>query len=182
MENLKESKIYNVSLISYAPTQFIESVLKSHISSLKAYSFCFHDRDIDKKPHTHILICSKYAMYLQTFINWFRYINDNGQIENTLGEKCIDIHSSFEYLIHENNPEKFQYSFEDRVTYREDVFYITEKVDKSILALQDILAGCSIREIALKYGRDFIFHYSHFRQLVLDIEQQEGITLLNINK
>lgn len=178
----KESKVYNVLLVSYAPVSFISDTLKNHISQLKAYSYCFHDRDKDKVPHTHILICSTMPMYIDTYINWFKYINDNNELEKTLGQKCVDIKGSYQYLIHENNLEKFQYKVTDRYTYNSDFFNLSNHEDKSILALTDILAGCSLRDCALRYGRDFIYHYAHMRQLIIDIEQQEGITLLNIKK
>ncbi len=183
----EESKIYNASLVSYAPISYISSVLKNHISQLKAYSYCYHDKDLDennklKIPHTHILICSKQPLKISTFCNWFNYINSNGEKENTLGQKCIDIKSAYQYLIHENDIDKYQYFFENRITFNSDFFSVVNKEDKSLLALTDILAGCSLRDVALTYGRDFIYHYGHFKQLVLDIEQQEGITLLNIKK
>lgn len=182
MADFKETKIYNVSLISYAPVSFIKSVLENHISQLKAYAFCFHDRDTDKEPHTHILICCKSPMYLQTYINWFRYINENDQLQNTFGQKLVDIKGAYQYLIHENDLEKFQYLPTDRKSYNAEFFSISSHEDKAILALTDILAGCSLRDCALRYGRDFIYHYAHMRQLILDIEEQEGITLLNIKK
>ena len=182
MSTSKETKIYNVSLISYAPVSFIKSVLENHISQIKAFAYCFHDRDKDKVPHTHILICSKMPMYLDTYINWFKYINDKNELENTLGQKLVDIKGSYQYLIHENDLDKFQYLQTDRNSYNSDFFTLSSHEDKSILALTDILAGCSLRDCALRYGRDFIYHYAHMRQLILDIEQQEGITLLNIKK
>ena len=181
----KESKIYNVSLISYAPVSFIKSTLENHLSQIKAFSFCYHDRDIDdngkpKEPHIHILICSKMPMYLSTYINWFKYINDNGEKENTLGQKLVDIKGSYQYLIHENDPDKFQYEPTERISYNSDFFVFCDPEDKAKLALTDILAGCSLRDCALRYGRDFIYHYGHMRQLIKDIEEQEGISLLNI--
>lgn len=182
MADFKETKVYNVSLISYAPVSFIETILKNHISQLKAYSFCFHDRDYDKEPHTHILICSKMPMYIDTYINWFKYINENGQLEKSLGEKLVDIKGSYQYLIHENNPEKFQYSKTDRKSYNEEFFHISNQDDKATLALTDLLAGCTLRDCALRYGRDFIYHYGHIRELYNDIAKQEGLPLLNIKK
>ena len=178
----KESKIYNVSLITYCPLSFVETVLKNHVSQLKAFSYCLHDRDKDKEPHIHIIIISKMPMLLQTYINWFKFIDENDNKVNTFGEKLVDIKGAYQYLLHLNSPEKYQYDEKQRKTFNTDFFELKNHEDKSILALTDILAGCSLRDCALRYGRDFIYHYAHMRQLIIDIEQQEGIVLLNINK
>lgn len=182
MSTNKENKVYNVSLVSYAPLSFIEDTLKFHISQLKAYSFCFHDKDEGKKPHTHIVICSKMPLKVSTYCNWFNFVNDNGLKEQTLGEKCIDVKSSFNYLCHLDNPEKFQYPIDDRIVFNPDFFDHSSTDDLSVLALTDLLSGCSIRETALKYGKSFIYHYSHFRSLLIDIGEQEGISLFSNKK
>lgn len=67
-----------------------------------------HDKDVDeegniKKPHWHIVIRCKNAV-------WNTALAKELGIEDNYIQKCRSLKSSLKYLIHYDNPDKYQYS------------------------------------------------------------------------
>lgn len=75
----------------------------------------------------------------------------------------------FRYLTHQDNPEKYQYSPDDVICSDPSSFEDDVQTDDTWTAVEDLLNGVPLKEVARRYGRDFIYHYSHIRQLVSDI-------------
>ena len=102
------------------------------------YCRILHDRDVDsescelKKPHWHVLISTD----KQTS---FDELGALLGIESRLFENCRKFQSACAYLVHRNNPDKFQYSL-DSITgpMADDVRDIIArvKIDDNIAAMQ----------------------------------------------
>ena len=178
----KRDQFRNHSLISYCSVSQIEEVLHVHSHQIKAYAYCLHDCDVDdlggiKSPHIHILFLLFSPISPSTVRNWFSCVDELGNTVNTLDQKIVDISASFRYLIHEDNPEKYQYLPEMRIC--SDIKYFADFVDDDVskLALFDLLDGVPLREVAFRYGRDFIYHYGHIKQIYIDILSSESPSL-----
>lgn len=170
------------SLVTYLDIFQVHDVILKHDKQIKAYAFIEHDRDCDdngeiKPRHIHILLRLIQARTVADICNWFSgYFDDKGIGINTLGQEMHDISSSYLYLTH-STPQsleegKYQYSTNDIFTndreYFEKASYNDE--DNITLAVSELLEGKPLKEVSLKYGRDFILHYHSIRLLVNDIK------------
>lgn len=162
------------SLVTYLPLCEIAKVFADKYDKLRAYAYMYHDKDDGKEPHTHVIIWTNTPYAGSTIKNWFRGVDAKGELANTLAEPCKDINSMYRYLIHEDNPDKYQYDPEDRICSDPSQFEDDVQTDDVWTAVDDLLNGVPLREVARRYGRDFIYHYSHIRTLVSDILQEEG--------
>ena len=174
------------SLVTYLDVFQVQDVLLKHDKQIKAYAFIEHDRDVDEngeiKPrHIHILIRLIQARTVSDVCNWFSgFFDYKGLGINTLCQEMHDISNSYLYLTHSTaqalEQGKFQYSSNDIFTNDREFFekasYIDE--DNITLAVTELLEGKPLKEVALKYGRDFILHYHSIRLLFNDIQEQLG--------
>lgn len=161
------------SLVTYLRPSDIASVFADKFDKVRAYAYCTHDKDEGKETHTHIVVWLNTPYSSSTIKNWFRGADSKGELANTLAEPCKDIVSMYRYLIHADNPEKYQYDSEDRICSDPSCFEEDVQSDDVFNAVEDLLNGIPLREVAKRYGRDFIYHYSHIRTLITDIKSEE---------
>lgn len=174
-------RVRSFSLLTYLDLFQVQEVLYKHDKQIRAYAYIQHDKDVNddgliKTRHVHVLVRLVQARTVSDVINWFSgFVDDKGQLINTLGQEMHDISSSYLYLTH-NTPQsiedgKYQYSVDDIFTndrsYFEKASYSDE--DNMSCAVAELLDGVPLRDVAIKYGRDFIIHYNSIRMLVNDI-------------
>lgn len=184
--NRPPKRVRSFSLSSYLMKSEVVEVLRKHERQIRAYAFIEHDRDLNKdgtpKPrHIHLLLRTVNSRTVDDVRNWFKgFTDDNGMPVNTLGQEMHDIRSSFEYLTHDTEAAisegKFRYDAADIVSNDVEYFKGTSERDEDniTLAVMDLCNGILLRDVALKYGRDFIIHYASIKLLFNDIQLQEG--------
>ena len=159
---MKQAYTYN--LITYNREEVIRKFCET---CTKKYAYIYHDKD-EKEPHYHII-----ATFTQRkSLNQIRkMLTECGADQNTLEQETIDLKGSYEYLTHKNQPEKYQYSEESIVTNDKNHFTTTQiqKIDDTEF-VEDLIEGkMTYKEMAYKYGRDYIRNftaYNHFKQQV----------------
>ena len=170
-----EKRCRNFSLVTYLKEDDLLKVLKQKEEYIKAYAYCIHDRDEGKQVHTHVILLLTQPRYPSTVKKWFYgFWDEKNELINTMVQKCHSVTGDYEYLIHKGDPDKFQYDPCLRIC--SDTSYFSENADNddiAKLALFDMLAGIPLTEIANRYGRDFIYHYGHIKQVYDDIVKQE---------
>lgn len=178
----KKRRPRSFSLVTYLDISQVQDVLLKHDKQIRAYAYIEHNRDCDEngevKPrHIHILIRTIQGRTVSDICNWFSgFFDDKGLGINTLGQEMHDISNSYLYLTHSTQQaleeNKYQYSPDEIFTndreYFEKASYNDE--DNITLAVSELLEGKPLKEVALKYGRDFILHYQSIRLLVNDIK------------
>lgn len=184
--NRPPKRVRSFCLSTYLTKSEVGEVLRKHERQIRAYAYIEHDRDINKdgtpKPrHIHLLIRTVNGRTVEDIRNWFRgFTDDKGMPVNTLGQEMHDIGSSFEYLTHDTEAAitegKFRYDPADIISNDVEYFKGTSERDEDniSLAVMDLCNGVPLREVALKYGRDFIIHYASIKLLFNDIQLQEG--------
>lgn len=183
------SRVRCFSLITYLSQNEIEEVIQAHTQHIKAYAYIYHDMDLTdeghfKQAHYHILIATYNAYTLDTVRNWFLGFKDSNNLDiNTFCERVLDKSQAYLYLTHETEKAirdgKYKYSKEDIHSCNSTYFLDNSVSDDCILlALQEMLDGVLLCEIAKKYGRDFILHYGHIKTLFNDIQNQTGGKML----
>lgn len=178
----KKIQFYNFSLTTYCDEEFVLKTLEFHTNQIKAFAYCVHDHDLDdngepKETHIHLLLLLNYPYPPSTVCNWFNKTDTEGKKINTLWQQLVYPTLMYRYLIHLDNPEKYQYDPALRIC-SETKYFIdeTSNGDVSQLALFDLLDGVPLREVAKRYGRDFIYHYGHIKQIYNDIKLEEGMS------
>lgn len=90
--------------------------------------------------------------------------NDKPRVREILSRQ-----GAFEYLIHKNNPDKFQYSYDliksDEIKYYEKFCkegYSTDKDNISEQIIADILNNIPPRLLVKRYKRDFILNMQRY--------------------
>ena len=154
--------------------------LKRAIARAEQYAFIFHDKD-EEDYHYHLLLRYTYQRTVSAVMR------DFVSYSNVFVEVLRDIQGSLDYLTHANDPEKYQYSTE-RIIYSEFGYWdrlffgqknkkadeMEEFVDDLILYARDKISN---REMAIKYGRDFIRNrcsYYEFGVLVHNDSKKYG--------
>ena len=164
-------------LVTYLTEPDLVSCLNNHQSSIRGFEYIYHDKDLNedgssKELHAHLNLILYDAKTLSVVRRWFAGGKDiNGLPANTLGQICMDIGGAHDYLTHKENLDKFQYSPDDIVSSDTSLFEssVDQSEDVAFLALNDMLERVPLQDIAKRYGRDFIYHYGHIKQVYVDI-------------
>lgn len=187
MQKYTENKFYKWGLMSYADIEDIQNI----IDIAKHWAYIKHDKDISSnldengnqklvEPHYHIVLILNSQMTLSAIRKRI------GSDENTLGQELKFPKNLYDYLLHDEYTDKIRYSEKER--FCDDINYwenlkknerTTKKNDAEEL-IDDILKGLSFREMARKYGRDYMrnyFDYTNYAKLVKEedklIEQKK---------
>lgn len=180
-KSLEDQRFRKFSCVTYLSELQLQECLQRAGDMIRGYAYCYHDKDVNedgtpKEPHTHLVLWLYNPKSINNLRGWFDrgFRDEKGEKINTLLQPCHDVKAAAEYLYHANDPDKYQYPPES-VVYSDPELFIspdTQKEDTAILALQDLLSGLSLEACAMKYGRDFLYHYGHIRQLYQDILSQ----------
>lgn len=183
-------------LTTYAPPEQVKRVLTSKSEQLVFAEYILHDKDVKedgslKEPHVHILIELKSPRYLTDVCKWFKNCLDN--VGRTVTTRSIEIspttQDADDYLTHKKEPSKHQYIDEDiivlsgsREAFRNskiDKHNNTAEGDENSKAdevenlLQDVVDKVPLRQMARRYGRDFIKNYNAYRNYALQMVAEE---------
>lgn len=166
----------NWDLMSYCPKEHLQNVLDMHNDVIRAYAYIYHDKfsqyeleekakkdnvsfeDAVKEPHYHIVLRLTRPIKLGTIKNWFYYVDSEGNKVNTRLKQC-DYHIAFDYLIHKNDPLKYQFPKSDIICNNLPAFKSTKNPDDniSIDIIDEMLCEVPIYDILQKYGNHLLF-------------------------
>lgn len=182
----------NFFLITYLDEIQIQMVLCEHANHIKAVAYIYHDKDVEedgtlKEPHYHVLLCLYTQRYKSSVKNWFyRFENKDGELINTLSQVCADVPESYRYLTHSDkgSRDKYQYNRGDIKGVNLEYFgkYDEQDKDTALNALEDLLNGCTCRQVFERYGRDAIYHISALMQCYHLVKDEEKGFLNAIDK
>ncbi len=161
---MQQKKSRRWVIVTYATPKEFQQLLDEAIE----WAYIYHDKD-EKEPHYHI--------YLR-FENprWFeglkKLINSE---QNTLGQPAKSTKQNIiKYFTHENEPQKHKYKNED--IERNDNFEITLKElqqEKNEEFIEDLMNGLTLKEMGIKYGRDFMKNYKKYYEFAQDVKKEE---------
>lgn len=155
-----------------------EEHLAELFSTTKGYAYILHDKDkkadgTQKEAHYHILCTFTSNVTASALAK--RLVAVPG---NTLITTVHDKGKAYEYLTHKNNPEKAQY-LDTSIVKSHDTYYVPPKqkdeakADDTAQMIDDIISGKPLREMARKYGRDYMRNRRHYEDFCKDIILEE---------
>lgn len=168
----KYKRFRKVSLLTYEL-----DALQEFLQVTNPYSFAWicHDKDVHEdgspvKPHYHAVV--KYDNGVRVS-HMKKVFNENVTFEVPWNDQAIS-----EYLLHTNSPDKFQYDANELTSYTESgrrAMFVTkeEYQAETMCELINDLQCLTMRELALKYGRDMMLNYSKYMRFVDDMIAQE---------
>lgn len=149
---------YSFGIVSYASIEELQPLLKT----AKHYAYILHDKDEGRDAHYHI-----YATFhtAKSFKGVCGLVESE---ENTFAELLKgSADDLLTYFTHSNELEKYQYDASE-IVYDNDSKYWSRGADKEAKEqeneqfLADLLSAKSLREMAIKYGRDFMKNYQSY--------------------
>lgn len=178
-----------IGFISYASAADIESIINSKANQIDHAFMIFHDKD-EAENHHHIVFGLKGSRKIGEIRGWFsKCVDEEGKEVNTWAEPVLSCSGIADYLTHstERAKGKHQYSeFDIKVILGDLAQYKLLKTNSEIKAgalakaaskadeceslIQDIIDHVPSREMARRYGRDFMKNrksYLEFASIVL---------------
>lgn len=167
-----------LAIMTYCTAEQIEAVLGSHYSSVRGYCYIYHDKD-ESEPHRHVIIRTYDAWSSSQICKWFELQKDStGKYINTFCEVVSDIEAMMLYILHQDKESieagKHRYEQNDIVDRGLYLFQDNkESADNTFEILQLLDKGVSLRWLLRVYGRDLLYHYNQYKELLADVREQE---------
>lgn len=125
-----------LQITEHRPDKF-DDIIRVAKSSYQFYWYIFHDKDKDengnlKNKHLHIVMYDKSPSTLDKHAKLFEGIVPRHSLE-----ACRNGRACIRYLIHKDDPEKFQYSINE---------VVTNKLPQLLSAIEDSDSVCSLYE------------------------------------
>lgn len=103
----KKEKYYNYELLLYTENEKHIEIL-NYITKNYNFAYKIHDKE-DNKPHIHLLVFFENKRYISGILKEI-------DIELNLINPVHNKKGAIRYLVHKDNPEKYQYNIEDIVS------------------------------------------------------------------
>lgn len=190
-----------VTIRTYLPEKDIEEIIAQHAHMVCVAYMATHDKDKNEDgtpivPHVHVNLLLDRSRQLSGTLSWFKASDSEGRPIQTHVEAVLDPVGCDDYLTHNTDEArakgKYQYDEEiikvirgERDTFREFRTDWVRKHEARIAKeanaeevdqlLQDIIDGVPAREMARRYGRDYVKNvkaYRHYAGLV--VWEEEG--------
>lgn len=189
-------------LVSYLPLDDIQSIIDYKVKQIISYAFILHDKDVysekdclnkdsgiidtlkvgtQKPSHVHIYLKLCNSRNADEIKRWFVKKDINGKNINCLREIVRNRIGVINYLIHntKGSKDKYQYNKDDIYSFNiEDIEEDTPK-DITFDIVTDILNSVPKLVLLRKYGRDYLYHYSCYKDFVSDLRREEKEEVYN---
>lgn len=173
------TRVRHFDIVFYGSSEELLKIIHTYRERIQRYAFIFHDKDVYdedikdsvsgeyihrkgdiKVNHYHVIVSMYNACTLSACCKLFTTEADKPRVYS-VGDMVL----CYEYLIHKNHPDKYQYRkcdiISDDLYYFEKLTIQGDKPDNDNKAEQivmDLLAGVPTRIMVSRYGRDFIIH------------------------
>lgn len=190
MEQTNNEKSRNFFIRTYLTEEDVKGFIKT--LSVAKWAYIKHDERDGKEPHFHIVLRLNNKTTLSSMrgkVKAFGRGKDNGKDVNSDVQECIDLNDAFLYLTHESNSAvsagKALYDVKDIKTndfgyFRSDISSSGKKIETEKCAentayqiLCDMEKGIKMREMARRYGREFIINFNRYNDFYALMKHEE---------
>lgn len=164
LDEFLELSSRNHAVEVYCSEYEIQIVLCRHFRQIVHFAFILHDQDekedgSKKEPHFHICLHLNNVYKIKTVISWFKEVTD----QNVFDELLLYKTRAYQYLCHQNSPDKFQYEENLVVTDSRNFWY--DKEAKAMSLIYDLLHGADQLYMCNTYGREWIVHHAKYTDM-----------------
>lgn len=142
-------KSRNFSCVLYGNIHNLEDFVNNAETIPRAYAYIVHDKDILdngdlKRVHIHLILCYTNPRSIDSVEkSLLEYMNKNElEHQNVFIEPCRNVKSSFDYLIHKNDKDKYQYPIDNVVCSSIDFFQHQSSTNDYISQILDFIESC----------------------------------------
>lgn len=183
-------------LITYIDRPALDDFVMSQ-PWIQHWAMCTHDRDVNddgtpKEKHTHLLLYTydgKTSSGVKKIFDRFskaHYQGSDIEPQNTLIQVMTDPWHEWRYLIHKDNPERFQYDEFERTAddfgywkkYESTHGYNDSVENSATQMLNDLCNGATTRFMVEHYGKDFMYHIRQIREVYALVNMEESAEAL----
>lgn len=127
-------KYYNIEFVLFPDSTTYNTIdIIEKAKQLSSCAFIYHDKDVDKKPHYHLLCFFPTQHSLSAYAKKFEIEENNIQIiKNKVG--------AIQYLIHKNNKDKYQYDINDICSNFDISKFFNNRVEKETQVIYDLFS------------------------------------------
>lgn len=186
------NRFRNFNIVFYGSEGELCKILRLNNDRISKYAYCVHDKDTYledrfddsgncvnvkgdlEKIHIHCNLEFYNALSFSACKKMFTTETDNPRVEHTIDKQLM-----FEYLIHKNDKDKYQYPYSEIVSndiaHFEKYCKYGEKIggdEKAILIIEDLLKGVPLRLMLYRYGREFIINKEKYISFAQDLKQE----------
>lgn len=183
------SRVRPYTIIFYGTEMELKKILRTNYERIAHYAYILHDKDKYledlkdesgnyvhrvgeiEKEHFHIIVDFYNGHTFNAVKRMFTTPTDNPRVE-----PISDRVAKYRYLIHADDPDKYQYEktaiVSNDINYYEKLCKNGDRRDSDNLAEQiinDLLAGVSPRIMVSRYGRDYVVHMRQYKDCVDEI-------------
>lgn len=169
----KTIKLTSLFVRTYASTEEVERLIE--VLNPDEYAYILHDKDKTpegqpKEPHIHLLMYKKASRIRLTKV--LTFTEQATRVEIPRSNKY-----AYEYLTHKNDPDKASYPKEAIHEYHKDVntFEVTQQEARHNrnMELLDDINNLTRRQMAEKYGSDYIKNYQRYEAFMQHVRDDE---------
>lgn len=176
---MTSKKTRNFSCVLYGNENNLKDFLKSPEYIPRQFAYILHDKDKkdngeEKKTHFHLILCYENARSIESIEKGLKKYMSVGEDnpQNAFIESCRDVKGAYGYLIHKNEPNKYQYSESDIVCSSSDYFTHVSSTNDYISLIMDYIDKqdriITYSELVRRFGNLIAFTRINWIQVVKD--------------
>ena len=154
----------------------LKAILVNNGSTFNHYAYIMHDKDNEEQPHYHI--CLEYK-------NARTFTQVKAMFEGAHVEEMEYKNMSYQYLIHKNDPDKYQYQIDNVMTLEKDYYTLMlnnneyDKLDTTTL-IEAINSGIhTYTELILKFGLNQVNMYHNLINKLFNEQFERQLSIKN---
>lgn len=183
------------SLITYCTEQELVRIVNEHRPTILGCSYIFHEADeTNLHKHFHVAMALNRTFRVSAVRGWFKTATDEtGRTVSTLGQPVksfLKLHDYFKHIddesvkLHKKQytdvdikvlneiPEVWNFRAQDDVVL-ENLEKKEASADECERMIQDIIDGVPSREMARRYGRDYMKNHGKYREFASCVVLEE---------
>ena len=172
-----EPKVTYFNIVTYISPMQVEEVRQKHWEDLEWFCWIQHLHDpldlyhpengLLKQPHCHVVMHTFKQYTRRNILKWFY---DPVNEQNTFVDHCTHPVGACRYLMHLDDPKKYQYERRDVYCYGIDYdnFIMTEdeEIDPFRCMYRDAKSGMSMDDLVDRYGKAVIVYIRNIERCV----------------
>lgn len=197
--SIERSRYHDI--LTYCSEEQVKQVYRTFCHRIVGIAHILHDKDtwtakdelkepehkanVPKEAHRHIIVRTVTSVATNTVVRWFKrfqWVDEKAQPITVRGQGIPydELGAVVDYLVHLNDPDKYQYDKSEIRKLGDTTFLRTASVavDDSLVIIDRLNDNTyPIRQLVAEYGKDFVYHFNAYRDVARAMRHQEALML-----